>query len=220
MKRALEPDFDTQLQALPERSRTLLAKVNIKYVRAMKLAGRFMQHVEDLYQNKAFYQSSDSCHMRLENPPLLFDWINVGLDKDTYVILGSTSGLVTFFNYIGQEDGEEENEERKSPKIWHLTEAHRVHCHELLVDYFVKYPLSELVLETGGEDGQFQGGRMGPSTNWHWVQAARVRSEDSEEEEEGEADSVNPDAEEEDEAIVQARIEELSADPFRTNLYV
>ncbi len=207
MKRTLEPDFDTQLSELPAHSRALLARVNVKYVRAIKLANRFMQHVEDLYNNEAFYLSSDSCHMHLEAPELLFDWINVGIDKDTWVILGSNSGLVHFFNIIGQdgliwrlisghraEEGEsEESVKCEEEKI----EAHRANLHEMLVEYFVKNSKSELVLEQGGEDGQFKGGRMGPSTNWMWQEAARSKSADEDEESSGNEEEEEASVEEE-----------------------
>lgn len=212
MKRTLEPDMDTQLaelpariHTLPEHSRTLLAQVNLKYVRAMKLANRFMQHVEDLYQNEAF--CSDHCYMHLEAPELTFDWINVGIDRDVFVLLGSTSGLVTFFNYIGQDEKEER------AKIWHLTEAHRAHCHELLVEYFVKHPRCELVIENGGEDGQFKGGRIGPSTQWMWEATA-----DKDEEDESSSDHEESEASD-DEATVQRRIDDAVANPMMTLEY-
>jgi len=157
MKRLLESDIE-----LSPKSKALLDKVTDKYVNAMTMADKFMQHVRDLYDREAMYTSTDSCHMRLENPPLLFDWINAGISGktgDIWLILGSTSGLYSFFQYIGT-DG----------KIWKLDDADRAHCHELLTEYFVKNPNTDLLIDTWGEDGPILGGKIGASTNFEWIE--------------------------------------------------
>lgn len=173
MKRALESSLLTEIHA-------------------SVMAIKFFQHVRSLYDNEAMYSSSDSCHMRLENPPLLFDWVNIGIDKDIFVILGSTSGLNSFFDYIGN-DG----------KIWHLTEAERTHSLELLTQYFTKNPKSNLVIDTWGEDGPILGGTIGLSTDHEWVQNEPEPREDSEEDDDDLPDDSNEEEEEKEEEEIK-----------------
>jgi hypothetical protein len=163
MKRLLEADIE-----LSDESKALLDKVTDRYVNAMTMANRFLSHIRKLYDNEAMYMDADSCFMHLLVPHLTFNWVNVGLKEDKWMIVGSTSGLHAFFDFIGQ-DG----------KIWHLSAADHAHCHELLTDYFVKNPLALLVIETWGEGGYHRGGSIGQATGFEWIE--EEEEDDSEE---------------------------------------
>jgi len=192
MKRTLEDDI-----VLSAESKQALENIKERYDNAMIMAQCFLNHVNGLYQNEAMYMDSDSCFMHLSNPLMTFDWVNVGTRTDEFHILGSTSALHAFFTFIGKEG-----------RIWKLSESDRVHCLEMLADYFAKNP--QTILKIDAWDPIPVPIRIGHATQYKWEEFKDEDEDDSEEEEE-----KNPyDDDEVDEA---AQLEELLADPFRVN---
>jgi len=162
MKRALEADI-----VLCEESKQVLAAAQKRLENAAIMAQCFFDHVKALYSNEAMYMDDDACYMRLEHPHMTFEWVNTGIDKDEFHILGSTSALLPFFTFLG-----------KDGKVWHLTEDDHKHALELLLPYFEKNHSAELFIEAWGE-GTYPAARIGATTNYKWVTPA----EDNEDEE-------------------------------------